>query len=292
MNILTFDIEEWYVDKVTLGDYAGRYKEYDYYLDQILDTLDQQGYKGTFFCLGGMATEFPRVIKKIDSKGHEIGCHSFNHAWLNSMTEEEVYRDTHESIDALEQCIGKRVTSYRAPAFSIGRDNRYVFEILAECGITRDASIFPTERDFGGYPEFGNKKPTCAYYNNVCMKEFPISTARILGRELAYSGGGYFRFFPLSFVKREMAMSDYTMTYFHIYDLVPESSEMMSKAEFERYFKMSGTFTNRLLRHIKSNVGKKGAFKKFLKLIETEKFVNLEQADKMIDWNNAPTVVL
>ena len=37
---------------------------------------------------------------------------------------------------------------------------------------------------------------------------------------------------------------------------------------------------------------KKGAFDKMSKLIETEVFVNLEQADNMIDWEMTKTVVL
>ena len=62
-----------------------------------------------------------------------------------------------------------------------------------------------------------------------------------MGKEIAYSGGGYFRFFPLSYVKKEMNRTDYAMTYFHISDLVPESSKLMTKEDFEKYFKVPGT---------------------------------------------------
>ena len=81
-----------------------------------------------------------------------------------------------------------------------------------------------------------------------------------------------------------MQKSDYTMTYFHIADLIPESNGIMSKEDFESYFKISGTFKNRCIRHIKSNLGKKHAFEKLLELIKTESFVNLEQADRLIQW--------
>ena len=127
MNILTFDIEEWYLEKVFFGNHQEKYAEYDQYLGQILDTLDQCGFKGTFFCVGGMATEFPEVVRQIDVRGHEIGCHSYQHVWLNKMSREEVMEDTHRAVDVLEQCIGKKVKSYRAPAFSIGKDNKWVF---------------------------------------------------------------------------------------------------------------------------------------------------------------------
>jgi polysaccharide deacetylase family protein (PEP-CTERM system associated) len=292
MNILTFDIEEWAQAKAGGYGNAELYAEYDGYLDKILDALDERGFKGTFFCTGMMATDFPQVVKLICSRGHEVGCHSFKHTWLNKMTEEEVMEDTRSSVDALEQCIGEKVKSYRAPAFSIGKENKWAFEILVQNGITRDASVYPAERDFGGFAQFGQKKPTMVYCNTTLFKEFPICTTKLWGHEIAYSGGGYFRFFPLSFIKKEMAKSDYSMSYFHIRDLIPEKDGLMSKEDFEQYYKIPGTLKNRYLRYIKTNLGKKKAFGKMMELIGAEEFINLEQADKMIDWEQAPSVLL
>ena len=292
MNFFTFDIEEWYLEKSYFGNHSEKYAEYDKYLGNILDILDEQKYKATFFCLGGMATDFPNVIQSIASRGHEIGCHSFKHVWLNQMAEKEVFEDTRTSIDAIEQCIGRKVLSYRAPAFSIGKGNKWAFEVLAQNGIRRDASIFPAERDFGGFEGFGKNIPTMVYCNRVMLKEFPICTTKIFGKEVAYSGGGYFRFFPMKFIKSEMAKSEYNMTYFHIADLVPETAGIMSKQDFEKYFKVPGTLKNRLLRHLKTNVGKKGSMTKLSKLLKDDIFISLEQADSMIDWNNQPSVVI
>ena len=292
MNILTFDIEEWYLRKMKYGDTYDKYDVFDSYLNQILDALEARGMKGTFFCVGGMATDFPEVVRRIEQKGHEIGCHSNRHTWLNKMTYEEVKEDTRTAVDALEQCIGKKVKSYRAPAFSIGESNKWAFEILAECGIERDASVFPAKRDFGGFPQFGHKTPTMIVYNESRIKEFPICTTRIAGKELAYSGGGYFRFFPLGFIQKEMKRADYAMTYFHINDLVQEMNGVMTKEAYESYFKEPGTLLNRYKRYVKSNLGKKSAFDKLMKLIKTTDFVNLEETDSQIDWNVQPLVNL
>ena len=292
MNVLTFDIEEWYLEKTYFGANEKKYAEYDSYLDIILDALDERGIKATFFCVGGMGRDFPDVVRRIEARGHEIGCHSYRHVWLNQMNEEEVMEDTRTSIDALEQCIGKKVISYRAPAFSIGKENKWVFDILFQCGIKRDASVFPAVRDFGGFAQFGKKKPTMIYSNRSLVKEFPICTTKVLGKEFAYSGGGYFRFFPLNFVRREMGKSDYNMTYFHIGDLVPESNDMMGKEDFERYFKIPGTLKNRYMRYIKTNLGKKRALEKLLDLVSLENFVNLEQADALVKWEETPSVLL
>lgn len=291
MNLLTFDIEEWYLNHQKDG-LKEKYAEYDRYLDVILNKLDERKLKATFFCVGEMGRLFPEVIRKIQQYGHEIGCHSNTHTWLNKMTEVECREDTHRAVDSLEQCIGKKVKSYRAPAFSIGENNKWAFEILAENGIERDASIFPAERDFGGFPGFRQKTPCIVEYNGIKLKEFPVCTTHVLGKEMAYSGGGYFRFFPLSFVKNEMSKSKYAMCYFHIGDLVLESGGVMSKETYEAYFKEKGSLKARYMRYLKSNLGKKNAFDKMMKLIDETEFVGLRQADETIDWSSTAIVTL
>lgn len=292
MNILTFDIEEWYLEKMYFGNHAEKYKEFDRYLGEVLDTLDERNLKGTFFCVGGLGREFPDVVKRIADRGHDVGCHSDIHTWLNKMTPDECLADTRKAVDSLEQVIGKKVKSYRAPAFSIGSSNKWAFEVLAECGIEHDASVFPAIRDFGGFAEFGQKTPAIIKFNGIELKEFPICTTKLLGKEIAYSGGGYFRFFPLWYVKKEMESADYSMTYFHIGDLVPEEGGVMSKEKYEEYFQEPGTLKARYLRYIKSNLGKASAMSKLMKLIKTTEFLNLEQAAQSLDWSKLPIVEL
>lgn len=292
MNILSFDIEEWALVKPESQRAAERCAEYDMYLNRILDTLDNRGIKATFFCTGKMAEMFPQVVKLIQSKGHEIGCHSYRHTWMNKMSEDEAREDTHAAVTALEQCIGQKVFSYRAPAFSIGKNNKWMFEILRENGIEKDASVFPAERDFGGFLGFGSKTPCVIECNGIRIKEYPISTTIFLGKELAYSGGGYFRFFPLGFVKGRMRKAEYTMCYFHIGDLVKELSKVPSKEEYESYFKEPGTMKARYMRYFKSNFGKKGAWEKMERLIKSEQFYNMQNSDELINWEKAPVVKL
>ena len=260
MNILTFDIEEWYIEKIFKGDDPKKYQAYDDVLHRILDLLETHQTKATFFCLGGMAEHFPTIVKLIADRGHEVGCHSNTHRWINKMTPDEFKEDTARAITLLEDCCGKKVKSYRAPAFSIGENNKWAFEILAECGIENDASIFPGTRDFGGFPAFsGGGKPCIIDHNGLCINEFPITLTRlpILDKEIGYSGGGYFRIMPLSFVESVMRESDYTMCYFHVLDLLDFKSKLMTKEEYERYFKERGTLIKRIIRYSKSNLGRK-----------------------------------
>lgn len=292
MNILTFDIEEWYLVKEYFGGKEIKYVEYDKLLEEILQKLDEESLKGTFFCVGKMASEFPQVVRKIANAGHEIGCHSNTHQWLNKMSFEQALEDTHSAVDSLRQCIGKDVKSYRAPAFSIGSNNKWAFEVLTANGITCDASVFPASRDFGGFPDFTKMEPTLVRYNGLEIHEYPIATTNVFGKEIAYSGGGYFRFFPYCFVEKRMRESNYSMTYFHLGDLNPVFSGVMSKDDYEIYFNEPGLTKARYLRYLKTNLGVGRNKEKLFKLLSNKDFCNIENADSKISWNDAPVISL
>lgn len=293
MNILSFDIEEWFIEKVYKGDEEWKYRAYDDMLFRLLDTLDCHSLKATFFCLGALVEQFPYVVKKIAQRGHEIGCHSRNHRWVNKMTPNEFRSDITDAIAALEDCTGQKIESFRAPAFSIGEGNKWAFEVLAESGIKNDASVFPGMRDFGGFPSFeGGEKPCKVIYNGCQINEFPITmgTIPIINKKIAYSGGGYFRLMPMGFVKDQMNKAEYVMCYFHIADLVDFKSKLMTKEEYERYFKEPGTAKNRYLRYIKSNLGRKRAFKGLGVLLDDYKFMTVREAANYAE--SFPKVVL
>ena len=292
MNILTFDIEEWALARD--GGYGSpeKYAEYDALLDRILNLLDQTGTKATFFCTGQMAEFFPAVVRKIQSRGHEIGCHSYCHSWMNKMDYKTAEDDTRRAVDAIEQCIGEKVLCYRAPAFSIGESNKWMFEILASCGITCDASIFPAKRDFGGFPEFKCYEPCTLEHTGIQIKEFPICLTSIIGRKIAFSGGGYFRFFPYYCINSFISNSCYSICYFHIDDLLSSTTPLKSRKEYEQYFHESGSLKNRYSRFIKSNIGKARAWDKMNHLITDIRFQRICDSVGEIDWKSAPYVII
>lgn len=292
MNILTFDIEEWYLEKVLHEGRTFKYQMYDETFGKLMDELEKHGIKATFFCVGQLAKEFPEVIQKIANNGHEVGCHSNVHTWLNKMTEDELRKDTSEAIKALEDVSGQKVISYRAPAFSITPENKWAVNILAECGIENDASIFPTSRDFGGYKGFPQDTPCIISHEGATIKEFPISLTSLLGKTIAYSGGGYFRLLPYWFVGRTIKKKDYNICYFHLNDLIKQKIAFKSKAEYEEYFKEPGTLKNRLVRYLKSNVGTGDAYEKMGKLILRYQFVSIREAASLLHWNSEKIIAL
>ena len=275
MNVLTFDIEEWivynYFDKGGKGYFL---PVLDRYLDNLLSSLDKFNHKATFFCLGQLAKEYPTVIKKIVGRGHDIGCHSNIHSLVTTMNPDTFFEDTKFALQRLEDVCGKKIISYRAPAFSITEQNKWAFEVLTDLGIEYDSSIFPASRSFGGFPSLSISKPFIMKVKDKELKEFPISIRHFLGEKIAFSGGGYFRLVPYSIIKKWTNESSYTMTYFHIRDFDKEQKVVYS------------------LRYFKSYYGIKGAYDKLKKYLTDFRFLSLEQANHEIEWENAQTIVL
>lgn len=276
MNILTFDIEDWWVyDTYSDEDPKKYYSRLNKYLDEILENLNDTNTKATFFCLGKVAEKYPEVIKKIVNENHHIGCHSYSHEFITNLTPEDFLEDTRKAIDFIEQISGVKVDSYRAPSFSLTQSNIWAFEILYECGIRYDSSIFPASRRFGGFPGFESEVPCIISINGVELKEFPLPMARFLAKKINYSGGGYFRLLPYRLIKTLMSNSYYNMTYFHLYNFDKEQ---------KRHFK-SFNGESAIIRYFKNYYGLNSAYSKFERLTSDFSFMSLMQADKFITWD-------
>lgn len=280
MNILTFDIEEWFhlLDNDstrTVHQWSKYEKRIHLNMDKIFNLLDNSNTRATFFVVGWIAKKYPEIIKRIDKYGYEIGSHTNMHQLMYEQSRKEVQQDLKNSIDILESITGKKVKAFRAPGFSITEKNKWVFEILAENGITHDSSIFPAGRAHGGFPSFLKAKPSIIEINGYKLKEFPINTASILNKKWIYSGGGYFRITPFYLIKYWTESSDYTMTYFHPRDFDPDQP-MIKDLSFFRKFK--------------SYVGLKNCMKKLEKWINNFEFIDLKCADQSINWSSVKVV--
>lgn len=276
MNILTFDIEDWYNHDDYSRDFEWEKHEVRVYegTEKILDALDKYNLKGTFFCVGWLAEHHPTIIKKIADAGHHLGCHSYQHELAYRFTKEEFKQDTYKAKCLIEDAIGKAVDAYRVPSFSITKNNLWAFDVIAELGFKYDSSVFPSTHEFGGIPSFP-PAPTVIKTHYGELKEFPISLGRVLGREIVYSGGGYFRVMPYWLLKKLASNTDYVMSYFHPSDFDPGQPQMPQLPK---------------MRQFKNRVALKGAYDKFKKYLNDFEFVNCKNADDIIDWNSQKVI--
>ena len=184
-------------------------------MDLIYDVLEKTEKSATFFVVGWMAEKYPEIIREISDRGFEIGSHTHLHQLAYEQDRKTFYNDVEKSIKTLEDCTGEKVSSFRAPGFSITKNNKWAFEILHELGVTKDSSVFPAGRAHGGLPSYRSALPSIIEYNGIKLKEFPINTHTILGKPFIFSGGGYFRLLPYKIIENWTNQSNYVMTYFH-----------------------------------------------------------------------------
>ncbi|MDQ6981829.1 MAG: polysaccharide deacetylase family protein [Mariprofundus sp.] len=279
MNILTFDIEDWFhlLDNPATAS-VEQWQNFEPRIhdnvERLLEVIQRHNHRATFFCLGWVAERYPEIIRRIDESGFEIASHSHMHQLVYQQTPKQFRDDLQRSVHALEDVTGKKITTYRAPGFSFIRGNPWAFETLIELGIERDSSIFPTARGHGGYEGFGPAQPSLLACRGGELKEFPISLGRFLGKEIVFSGGGYFRLLPYRTIQRLTRQADYVMTYFHPRDF--DAEQPVLDLPFHRRFK--------------SYVGLKGSYSKFDRWLGENPFTDMAGADSTINWSEAPRI--
>lgn len=84
-------------------------------IDSILETLEKENVKATFFMVGDWIDKFPDAVKKISEAGHEIGSHSNTHPHVTNLSYEENIKEIEESTKKIENITNKKVNIYRAP---------------------------------------------------------------------------------------------------------------------------------------------------------------------------------
>lgn len=282
MKILSFDIEDWFhiLDNPDTSDPESWRKmpsRLDQGIDRILHLLNDTNQIATFFCLGWVAEKYPEIIKKIVINGHHLATHSHTHQLVYQQTMTEFEQDLWKSIDTLQQISGKKIDTYRAPGFSITSQNLWAFEVLHKYGIENDCSVFPASRAHGGIPEYSTANPSLIKYGNITIKSLPINTSKIFGKDIVYSGGGYFRLLPLWYLKRRFERDKYIMTYFHPRDFDYEQPMVPGL---------------NLTRKFKSYVGLKHAYNKLEFLLKNHQFINVDEANNTINWNEVDEVYL
>lgn len=279
MNILTFDIEDWYNCDFISENFDWSSYEVRIYegVERILRELDKRNIKGTFFCLGWLAEKHPTIIKRIHDEGHQIGCHSYQHQLATRFDYRTFKEDTYRATSLIEDVIGEKIECFRAPGFSITNNNLWAFDVLQELGFKYDSSIFPAHHDYGGMPDYGNSEPAILLKNGYEIKEFPINIHKIGGMNIVFSGGGFFRLFPYWLIKKWGKESKYMMTYFHPRDFDPDQPVI---DELPR------------IRKFKSYVGLRHSFGKFQKFLSDFNFVNIKDADNQIDWTTTKIITL
>lgn len=169
--------------------------------EHLLETLN--GHHATFFCLGWVAQKFPHLIRKVAGAGHEIASHGMYHEPAFELGPRAFLQDAERARKILEDCCGQPVRAYRAPGFSVRPQDTWFFPAVREAGYTVDSSLFPGLRTMGGIPD-ASPYPHAVHTRKGDLREIPVSTSDLCGTRTAFCGGGFFRFFPYWYIRREI----------------------------------------------------------------------------------------
>ncbi len=85
------------------------------YTDKLLDIMQKNGVRCTFFAVQFWVEKYPEYAQKIVDAGHELGTHSRTHSYMSKLTEEEIKDELKTSAEAIEKATGQKTNLFRAP---------------------------------------------------------------------------------------------------------------------------------------------------------------------------------
>jgi len=196
-NALTIDVEDYFqvsafAPYIARGDWDRRECRVERNIERILALLARHEAKATFFALGWIAERYPQMIRTLVAQGHELASHGYGHERASELSPAAFSADIERAKGILEDIGGTAVAGYRAPSFSIDARNLWAFDRLGRAGYRYSSSVYPIRHDHYGMPE----APRFAHAVAGGVIEIPVTTLRVLNRNLPASGGGYFRLLP------------------------------------------------------------------------------------------------
>jgi polysaccharide deacetylase family protein (PEP-CTERM system associated) len=155
------------------------------------------------------------------------------------LTEAAFLEDVRSAKAILEDLSGQEIRGYRAPSFSIGKNNLWAFDCLAQTGHRYSSSIYPIAHDHYGMPD----SPRFVYEVRPGLLEVPITTLRAFGSNFPSSGGGYFRLLPYALSRWMLQRVNATdrqsgIFYFHPWEIdtqQPRIAGIGAKTRFRHY---------------------------------------------------------
>ncbi|MCK5355444.1 MAG: DUF3473 domain-containing protein [Methyloprofundus sp.] len=248
-NAMTVDVEDYfqvsafepYINRAQWDNLEHRVERNT---QHILDIFAEHNVKATFFTLGWVAERYPELIKRIVQEGHELASHGCEHVRVTQQTPAQFRADIRKAKHTLEDIAGIEVLGYRAASYSIGRDNLWALDILAEEGHQYSSSIYPVKHDLYGMPE----APRFVYHPiaGSDFKEIPITTLKIGSTNYPCGGGGFFRLYPYLFSRwafKRINQCDLQagVFYFHPWEIdpnQPRQENLKLKARFRHYLNL------------------------------------------------------
>ncbi len=196
-------------------------------VDEYISILERHGIKATLFTLKTTAEKIEEKLKMYSERGHSVAVHGYDHTPLNYLDADEFKSGIKKAKEYFEKLLGKEITGYRAPFFSM--DNEKI-EVLKELGFKYDSSSHDFTKNYlkgklikGGFNLTDHERFLSGASHKDGFFEFSLSCENILGCSYPVSGGGYVRLCPWPLVKnglrRYIRKNDFYVFYLHPFEL-------------------------------------------------------------------------
>ena len=225
-SAFSVDVEDWYQGiELPLGDWVGKENRVNIGLSKLLELLEVNNVKATFFTLGAVAKSNPNSIRAIAAQGHEIASHTMHHDKIYELSPNDFLKQEKECKAILEDISESKVVGFRAPYFSITNQSLWALNILSELGYTYDSSISPMQTWRYG---IAGTKPGI-YRLNSGLIEFTPSLGNFCSHSYGV-GGAYLRIYPYQLTKAALKKSSIHdspgMFYVHPWELDPKHPKL------------------------------------------------------------------
>lgn len=185
--------------------------------EKFLDYFTRRGLKATFFISGHLIDGNLPLLQRIESEGHEIGCHTYAHKLLSRYNQKTFYEDLTKFFETTEKYGFKKPIGFRAPSLTVNENTRWVYRILSEFGICYSSSVLPSN-----IPGLGWKQVSRQIHLQEGVWEIPLNVYSLLYLRIPFSGGMFFRVVP-NFILRRAVLQNlkkcYPLAmYFHPYE--------------------------------------------------------------------------
>lgn len=117
---------------------------------RLLRLLADTDTPATFFWVGRAAEDNPQLVQAAAQAGHEIALHTWDHKYLNEMTETEQRADFERTIEAITRISGTRPTGHKR-----WQRNATTWAIAQELGLS-----YVMDEPDGDYPSLHTIDPT------------------------------------------------------------------------------------------------------------------------------------
>jgi len=104
---------------------------------KILEILEKEGIKATFFVVGYNCVKYPNFLKQISQKGHLIGNHSYSHKYkVIYKSFKNFVDDFNKAQDVIYKITGEKPKYYRFPGGSLNKVSPQIKEFFDKNKIT------------------------------------------------------------------------------------------------------------------------------------------------------------